>query len=136
MSKIAQYYEDCERCYIQEDMTFEEIASRFELSDKTVRDWADKGKWRERKSAFVANRETLTEKMHAFVTRLMDTITADWDNGKQVDPGRLYALCQLSAKLEKVQKFEKVAAGDPTDNQAPADNEALVQRVREAMGLK
>jgi uncharacterized protein YjcR len=135
MSKIQEHYEDAERCYVSENMSFEEIASRFSLSEKTVRLWADKGNWRDRKKSFMSQRESLEEKLRTFVDKLMDTILDDWNNGRQVDPGRMYAFNNLIGKLEKVQKYEANAAKPEDDSTKKADPEALAERVREVLGL-
>lgn len=137
MSKIQEYYEDCERCYVSEDMSFEEITRAYPVSEKTLRLWADKGNWRDRRKAFKTRRASLEEKLHAFVDKLMDTILDDWNNGRQVDPGRMYAFNQLLGKLEKVQKYEANAKqGDSeTETSGEANPQALADRVRDVLGL-
>lgn len=138
MSKIQEHFEDCERCYVSEAMSFEEIAARFGIAEKTVRLWADKGRWRERRKEFMSKRASLEEKLRTFVDKLMDTILDDWNKGNQVDPGRMYAFNNLIGKLEKVQKYE--ASAKVSDNaaasQQAADPDALANRVREVLGLK
>ncbi len=137
MSKIQEFYEEAECCYIQQDMTFNEIAARFGIAEKTVRNWADEGKWRERRNEYRQKRESLDEKLHKFVDKLMDSIMDDWENGKQVDPGRMYAFNNLLGKLDKVQKVEaaKRQVENDADQNKPLDSEALINRVREAVGL-
>jgi transposase len=84
MSKIQEYYEDCERCYISENMSFDEIASRYPVSEKTLRNWAEKGNWQDRRKAYRTKQATLNEKLHNFVDKLMDTILDDWNNGRRL----------------------------------------------------
>jgi hypothetical protein len=136
MSKIQEYYEDCERCYISENMSFDEIASRYPVSEKTLRNWAEKGNWQDRRKAYRTKQATLNEKLHNFVDKLMDTILDDWNNGRQVDPGRMYAFNQLLGKLEKVQKYENASKQAPdSEDTAPPDPEVLANRVRDVLGL-
>lgn len=141
MSKIQEHYEDAERSYIQESMTYAEIAQRFGISERTVRNWSESGNWPERKKTFMAGRASLDEKLNQFVNKLMDTIMADWDSGKQVDPGRMYAFNQLLGKLEKVRKYEnqqsqaQAAAAEQAAATQATDPEELAARVRSALGL-
>lgn len=136
MSKIQECYKDCERCYISENMSFGEIEQRYPVSDKTLRNWAKKGNWQQRRKSFRSQQSSLNEKLHAFVDKLMDTILDDWNNGRQVDPGRMYAFNQLLGKLEKVQKYENASkqASEP-ENNAPPNPEDLANRVRDVLGL-
>jgi len=118
-------------------MSFEEITRAYPVSEQTLRLWADKGNWRDRRKAFKTRRASLEEKLHAFVDKLMDTILDDWNNGRQVDPGRMYAFNQLLGKLEKVQKYEANAKqGDSeTETSGEANPQALADRVRDVLGL-
>lgn len=142
MSKIQEHYENAERCYIQESMTYAEIAQRFDIAERTVRNWSESGNWPERKKAFMASRASLDEKLNQFVNMLMDTIMADWNSGKQVDPGRMYAFNQLLGKLDKVRKYESqqsqaqaAAAAEQDAANKATDPEELAARVRSALGL-
>jgi transposase-like protein len=138
MSKVQELYELAERAYVSENLSFEEVARRFDIAEKTVRNWADKGNWRDRKRKLFEQKTSLDEKLRTFVDKLMDTILEDWNNGRQVDPGRMYAFNQLLGKLEKVQKYEQKVkeAEDPAAGEQQADPEALADRVREVLGLK
>jgi hypothetical protein len=129
-------YAEAERLYIQGQCTFDEIASRLECAEKTIRLWADEGLWREKRAKFLQQKETLHEKLYEFLNSLMDTIKADWAEGNKVDPGRMFALGKLLDKMEKAKKFEQ-ARSDESSEKDPTqglDDEQL-QMLEKQLGI-
>lgn len=136
MSKIQEYYEICERLYVEEGMLFDELSKRFPVSEKTLRLWADKGDWRQRKKQLATHRESLSEETYLFTLELMKSLRQDSKNNVPLDQGRCYLLKSLMDKIDKVQKCEAGMSGEPDNvTSKEADPEAVVQRVRDVLGL-
>lgn len=115
--KKAALYDRAERMYIAERHTFAEIAATLACGEKTIRNWAAEGKWSEKRARFLAQQESLDEKLHDFVHQLMDKVQTDWRDGNQVDVGRLYAITKIVQMLDKAHKYEQATAGTDTGAQ-------------------
>jgi transposase-like protein len=121
----AELYERAEAMYVSQDMTFAEIASKFDCAERTLRLWAEEGGWQKRRVAFRAQREGLHEKLYKFTNDLMENVQKAWADGEQVDPGRLYALTRLIDKLDKAKQFDSEVAKEKKKAQSESDQGGL-----------
>jgi hypothetical protein len=122
--KKQALFESAERLYIDNQLTFEEIAQKLGTCEKTVRLWADEGLWRQKRERFVQQRESLHSKLYDFTHKLIDTMTDDWADGQKVDPGRLYALARLVDRISKAQQAEGSIKMEK-DKSAPRERDGL-----------
>lgn len=108
--KRAALYEKAERMRVAMQMTYEEIARDLDISDRTVRTWADEGRWDEKRAAYVEQQSSLDERMYRFLHSLMDDVEAKQKAKEPVDVGRLYVISRLADKLEKARRYEGTVA--------------------------
>jgi len=115
--KKAALYERAERLYISAQNTFDEIAAMLGVSERTLRTWADEGKWQNKRVKLVAQQESLDERLYNFVTKLMDRAEKDLENPDgQIDVGRLYTITRLVDKLQKAHQYEGTLNTEKTEN--------------------
>lgn len=121
--------------YIHEAMSFDEIARRIGRSDKTIRVWAEKGGWKERREALLLSKGSVHEKLYTVIDRLADSVIRDCDGGNELDAGRLYTLKGLIDSMAKLQRYEKdegAESDEPQKNELTP--EELAAKVAEVMG--
>jgi hypothetical protein len=101
------YLEEAQRLYVNEQLGVLEIAERLHLGEKTVRIWRDEGKWKEKRSGFLKQKQAFHDEMYVFVRKLMHAIQDDMDNGVKIDQGRLYTFTKLVSTLGTVKNYEE-----------------------------
>jgi len=106
MSKKAEYYDEAERMYVTQQMTFNEISSRLKIAEKTVRNWAEEGGWQAKRSELMKKRKSLHEMLYDAAQLIMQSIVKDLEDGQPVDAGRLYSVRGMIATLEKSRTYE------------------------------
>jgi muconolactone delta-isomerase len=115
MAKKQLYFNEAERLYVVEHCTLMEIASRLRLGEKTVRIWKDEGDWETKRLQHIKSKEAFHEELYEFARKLMRTIKEDMENGKKVDPGRMYAFIRLLPLITKVKDYEDVLSKKETE---------------------
>lgn len=106
MAKKAAFYQLAKVAYIYENKTFEEIALEFSEmdgpSERTIREWARKGNWQEKKKKYLESQKTFREKLDelkfVLVNRAIET----------KDPQLIYALTSLIKSMQPITVREKV----------------------------
>jgi uncharacterized protein YjcR len=96
-----------ERYYIEYQMCFAEIAEQVGRSEKTIRNWADAGGWREKRQKLLRTKLSTHEKLHDLVNALVDKTHDDVMSGEQVDTGRLYSIVNLAKTINGIYKYEE-----------------------------
>jgi len=110
MAKKHLYFNEAERLYVVEQCTIAEIASKLGLGDKTVRLWKEEGDWERKRKQFLAEKQSFATELYVFARKLARSIMDDWDQGKDVSPGKLYALTRLLPLVVKVKDYETFAS--------------------------
>ena len=133
MSKKAQYYEEAERLFVQEQCTIGEIENKLPVSEKTIRNWKGEGDWDTKKSKYLENKQAFHEELYAFSRKLMKSIEEDWDAGEQVDSGRLYTLTRMLPLITKVKSYEdvRILKEQETDKKKKGLSEDVIKRIEE-----
>jgi len=127
--KKQALFEDAERAYVGGDQSYDEVAAKLGVAEKTLRIWGKEGNWSEKRAKFHAKRDSLDAKLYEFTDELMTSVLKDWREGQQVDPGRLYALTRLIDKLEKARSFEAQTKADQKEAAAGPRAEGLSEEV-------
>ncbi|MDD3013448.1 MAG: hypothetical protein PHC34_07065 [Candidatus Gastranaerophilales bacterium] len=136
MSKKQLYYSDAERMYIVNQMTIEEIASRANSNERTIRRWKEEGDWDTKKTQYLLSKQMFHEELYEFARKLMNRIKEDLENGEKVDTGRMYAFIRMLPMILKVKEYEDIS----TKKEAQDDKKGLSQDVvalieQEVLGL-
>ena len=106
MSKKKIYYSESERLYVEEQMTIEEIASRFNVSVRTLKSWKKENDWSSKRKEFLDLKEKTTYGFEFFTRNMLAGMSEDLDKGKKISAGRLYSFARQVDKLLKNKKAE------------------------------
>lgn len=117
MAKKAQLFAEAERLYVIEQCTLGEIASRLRIHEKTAANWKEEGDWDSKRNKHLKGKRAFHEELYEFTRTLMRSIKTDLEEGKQVDPGRMFAFNNLVGKLKNVKEYEDVVAKKEKDNE-------------------
>jgi hypothetical protein len=130
------YSEEAERRYVVDQMTIAEIASRLNLSEKTVWSWKEDGEWDKKRRQYREQKEAFHEELYTFARALLRGISADMASGEKVDTGRLYTLTRLLPLIVKVKDFEDaIKAGEPKEGKAEITPDVIALIEREVLGI-
>ncbi len=137
MAKKDLYFDSAERMYVIEQKTFAEIASQLDVSERTLSDWKAEGEWDAKRAQYLESRQSFHEELYEFSRTLMKSIKRDLDNEKQVDSGRLYALCRLLPNVQKVKDYEDVLKSKAEEIQRAGLPEDVLELIQsEILGIK
>lgn len=136
MAKKQLYFGEAERLYVVEHCTLAEIASRLRLAEKTIRNWKDEGDWDVKRRQLVQSKESLHEELYEFCRALLKSIKKDLEEGKKVDPGRMYAFVNIVSKIGIIKNYEADKASEAKDTQPKGGlSEDTLKQIEELLGL-
>lgn len=122
---------EAERLYVIDCNTVDEIASKLNISTKTVCRWKDKFDWAKKKLNYSRSKQCFHEELYEFARKLMKDISADIDAGEKIDPGRMYAFCRVIPMFVKVKDYEDVVSKKEKKNTPRGLTPELVARIEE-----
>lgn len=102
--------QEAERLYVYDFNTIEEIASKINISPKTVSRWKVKNDWEHKRQLFFKSKQSFHQELFELARKLMKNISADMDSGEEVDPRRMYALCRILPMFSKVKDYEDIVS--------------------------
>lgn len=108
MTKKDTHFSDAERMYVIEQMTLEEIASKTDSNERTIRRWKEEGDWDLKRDRFLDSKQLFHEELYEFARELMSRIREDLASGEKVDTGRMYAFLRMLPSIMKVKEYEDV----------------------------
>lgn len=108
MTKKDSHFSDAERMYVVEQMTLEEIASKTDSNERTIRRWKEEGDWDSKRDRFLDSKQLFHEELYEFARELMSRIREDLASGEKVDTGRMYAFLRMLPSIMKVKEYEDV----------------------------
>lgn len=137
MTKKHLYYADAERMYVVNQMTIEEIASRSNSNERTVRRWKEEGDWDTKKNQYLLSKQMFHEELYEFARKLMNGIKDDLDSGEKVDTGRMYAFIRMLPMILKVKEYEDISAKKESADEKKGLTQDIVAIIeQEVLGLK
>ncbi|MEI7475365.1 MAG: phage terminase small subunit-related protein [bacterium] len=136
MTKKHLHYNEAERCFVYEQMTIEEIASRLKLGERTVRYWKDENGWDDKKKKYIQSKIAFHEELYEFAKKLMRSINQDLENGEKVDPGRMYAFTRMLPLITKIKEYEDVAVKKEKIQEPKGLTEDVIKLIeKEVLGM-
>ena len=127
---------EAERLYVIDCNTVDEIASKLNISTKTVCRWKDKFNWESKKLSYVRSKQCFHEELYEFARKLMKDITADMEAGEKVDPGRMYAFCKVIPMFAKVKNYEDIVSKkEKKETQRGLTPELIARIEEEVLGI-
>lgn len=137
MSKKHLYYSEAERMYVVNQMTIEEVASRSNSNERTIRRWKEEGDWDTKRSQYLLSKQMFHEELYEFARKLMKDIRDDLDNGEKVDTGRMYAFTRMLPMILKVKEYEDISAKKENAEEKKGLTQDIVAIIeQEVLGLK
>ena len=109
MSKM-KYYKQAEMMFIQDKMTIDEIATKLEVSRRTLFYWKNKFQWDKKRSKLYNNNLDFSEELREFIRKLMSKITHDMDNKSPTTQAEIYSLLNLLKTMPELKNYEKSLA--------------------------
>ncbi len=106
MGKREVLLETAQRLYVIEQMTIEEVASKVDVNEKTIRRWKQKYGWDLKKENYINSKTMFHEELFNFARKLMTSIEFDMDNNEKVDPGRMFAFTKMLPLITKIKEYE------------------------------
>ena len=122
---------EAERLYVISCITADEIASKLNISTKTVCRWKEKFDWERKKLSYTRSKQCFHEELYEFARKLMKDITADMDAGEKVDPGRMYAFCKVIPMFTKVKDYEDIVSKKEKKETPRGLTPELIARIEE-----
>jgi hypothetical protein len=117
-------------------MTIEEIASRLQLGERTVRYWKDDNGWDDKKKKYIQSKTAFHEELYEFAKKLMHTIKQDLDKGEKIDPGRMYAFTRMLPLITKIKEYEDVAVKKEKTQESKGLTEDVIKFIeKEVLGM-
>jgi predicted transcriptional regulator len=124
--------------YVEQQMTFDEIARHIGRSDKTVREWADAEGWKKEREEFLAQRIRTHEKLHSLIGKLTDRMINDCTGENEISPQSLLALNKLVTTVKNLYQYESTMK-QTADADHPKDQDGLseetMQKIESQMKL-
>lgn len=137
MTKKHLYYSNAERMFVVEQMTLDEIASRTQTNERTIRKWKEEGDWDSKKKLYLKSKQMFHEELYDFARKLMKGIKEDIEKGEKVDSGRMYAFTKMLPMIVKVKEYEdiKTKREDKDDKKGLTDDiVAIIEQ--EVLGIR
>jgi len=123
--------------YVVNLMTIEEIASRANSNERTVRRWKEEGDWDTKKKQYLLSKQLFHEELYEFARKLMNGIKDDLDTGEKVDTGRMYAFIRMLPMILKVKEYEDISAKkENTDEKKGLTQDIISIIEQEVLGIK
>lgn len=139
LAKKAQLFAEAERLYIVEQCTLGDIASRLGVHEKTVGNWKEEGDWESKRSRHLKGKQAFHEELYDFSRKLMQSIKADMEAGKEVSPGRFFALTKMLPMLIKTKDYEEIISRKEKEEEQKGSGgitEQTLRMIEEELGIR
>jgi len=129
LGKMAAYYEEARRMFVQEGQTISEIARELkDVSERTLQRWSAEGEWAEKRKEYIIKERKLNDILEELKYKLA-IVTLDDPN-----PQNVYALCRIIAVLKpsaavELRQIEKEEA--EAKKKSPEEVQKIVQETLE-----
>lgn len=137
MSKKDVLLETAQRMFVVEQMTIEEIASKLEVNEKTIRRWKQRYDWDYKKNNYLNSKTMFHEELYNFARKLMNSIESDIESNEKVDPGRMFAFTKMLPLITKIKEYEESVSKKQTDSENKGITPDFVELIEtEILGMK
>lgn len=125
-----------ENLFVYKQYTLEEIASKLNISSKTVSRWKTKYNWSKKRADFLKSKQCFHEELYELARKLMKDISSDIDSGEKIDPGRMYSFCRILPMFLKVKDYEDVASkAEKKETPKGLSAELIAQIEKDVLGI-
>ena len=126
--------------YVEKFMSIDAIAKQVGVNERTIRRWKNAEKWDCERAEHLKLKTTFHEDLYKFSHTLFNSIKQDMEEGKKVEPARLYMSAKLTKMIGLIKKYEDDVAKskanktkEPTKRLTPE----IIQEIEEnILGIK
>lgn len=126
--------------YVEKFMSIDAIAKQVGVNERTIRQWEETGKWDCERAEHLKSKTPFHEDLYKFSHTLFNSIKQDMENGKKVEPARLYMPAKLTKMIGLIKKYEDDVAKSKkeTSKETPkALTPEIIQEIEEnILGIK
>ena len=101
-----------QRMYVEDLMTFEAIALDLGVNERTVRNWANDGRWDEKRQKFRTFQENLHDDARDIAALLAQKIKTQLENGQEPANHLLFSYTKIASSLIKIREYDKNIAAE------------------------
>jgi hypothetical protein len=98
------YYTEAEKLYVVEQMTIEEIATRFNLAVRTIKYWKQGQEWDVKRKEYLESQQASHEDGYWYARKLLRAIGEDQEDGRKISAGRLRSLARITRSFLNMKK--------------------------------
>ena len=139
-SKKEAFYAPAENMFVLQGMTREEVAKRLQVSDKTVRVWAQRGEWEKKRAAVLESAHATYLELYEVIRKMAKSVSMDVEAGNEISQARLYTLKGLIDSVGNMKKFEdqvnKEAANKERAASPEKTHEETVKALDDLLGVR
>jgi len=126
MGKLAAYYEEAKRMFVQEGKTLSEISGELtDVSERTIQRWSSENDWPQKRKEFIVNEKKVADILKELQYKLAIAALDD------PNPQKVYALCRVIAVLKPPAALELKRLEQEEKDAQKASPEEMEKKIRE-----
>ena len=120
-----------EHMYVYEQKEFAEIASVLDVHERTLRTWAKRDDWKEKRQRYLRSQEATKSEFMDFVRALLRDVRATLDEGQEPSRTKVSLLSRFGYMILPPAEFRDLPEDEPEDK---AKQDPL-ETIKQALGL-
>lgn len=120
-----------EHLYVYEQKEFAEIAEVVDVNERTLRTWAKRGHWQEKRANFLRSKEALKYELIDFTRSLLRDIKEDYNSGAEPSRTKVNLLSRFGYMIMPPAEFKN----DPPPELETKATEDPLDAVRRFLGV-
>lgn len=117
MGKKETYFMLAEKYYVEEQLPVSSIATRLNITPKTLGEWKKEGDWENKRMKFLQSQYNCYSALYELVNKMTQKIVDDYGNNISPDGSTLYFIKSMVGELPKLKKFELDEIQEKTKNE-------------------
>lgn len=135
MKKVV-HFDQAEKMYVEDYMTFEAIGAELGISERTVRNWAGEGNWDKKRKNFMNFQENLEDDAREITALLGQKIREQLQAGGVPSNHILFTYTRMASSLMKVREYDKSIAADAGNtDEAAKSQKSAAEIFRQTFGV-
>lgn len=139
MAKKQLYFAEAERLFVTEGCSLEEIASRLNISTRTLQEWKSEGEWDRKRSIFLRDTHDSYSETVSLLRKLLKRAHEKLDKNEDPDATTLNFIREFMPSRAKIKSPEEVAAEEkqaaPVASNGALSAEAMA-KIEELLGIR
>lgn len=133
MGKKETYFILAEKYYVEEQLPVSTIATRLNITAKTLGEWKKEGDWENKRMKFLQSQYNCYASLYELVNKMTQKISDDYANGISPDGSTLYFISKMTDKLPKLKKFETELITDKNNQEVKEKefSEEIIKKIND-----